>query len=305
MTLKMEINLSNSIGVLILMYGKNIEYCDTFINIIKLYENIKDVQLKIVLWNNGPNKLEDPRDSISMMIGEVGLDVDYVETIDNMPISAVYNNFIENYHCKWYVIFDDDSNPGASYFNFFKEGSIEFFDIMTPIIRANSVFLGPSCDKKIISESRDVVIKKNTRFMFIGSGLALNRRIIDRVKKKYGDVFDERYALYGVDTTFCLRLKFLSEDAAVRWRISSEMTHSLSRLTKVNRASAAMRRKERGIDFGVTIRCYPSLDWVVVLGKVVFNRTFRRDALDSGVPSVFWTLMGIFFGRHPRSKNIK
>ncbi|WP_413691538.1 hypothetical protein [Psychromonas sp. KJ10-2] len=102
-----------------------------------------------------------------------------------------------------------------------------------------------------------VNITRKSKVVSIGSGLVIGRDVAAFVKKIYGDIFDERFYLYGVDTTFFLRV--FNSNLSNRINIISGFQHSLSRLQKESNEVKKFRCIERSYDKGLTIRFYKKI----------------------------------------------
>ncbi|MEY0174293.1 hypothetical protein AB7W14_03890 [Providencia rettgeri] len=122
-----------------------------------------------------------------------------------------------------------------------------------PLIYANNKVVNPCVNGQPI-KSKCLVFSEKTCVTTIGSGLIIGKDIIDIISRKYQNTFDDRFLLYGVDTTFCYRLQECHLYKHIV--ICSGFEHSLSRLEKEESTIKHFRRKERSIDIGLRIKFY-------------------------------------------------
>ncbi len=106
-------------------------------------------------------------------------------------------------------------------------------------------------------------------------------------------LFDENYALYGVDISFFRRLWELEKNnVSFEIRINSTLVHSLSR---TDTHQSLFRIKERLIDIGITAHQYPSFRRILSLTKnVVVN------ILKGNFSIALIGLLCFISGKHPR-----
>ena len=158
-----------------------------------------------------------------------------------------------------------------------------------PIILANGKPQSP-CANGVFSAGP---YSKNEYVTAIGSGIIISKEAANIVKKKYGNIFDENFALYGVDTSFFIRLNKL----ALTENLTSipGFEHSLSRLEVESADIKLFRKLERSYDFGLTLRHYPSFSLLMMAFKQTLLWPIGRNRIKiSKAFKVFVT------GRHER-----
>ncbi|WP_194091040.1 glycosyltransferase family protein [Vibrio hibernica] len=266
------------ISILVLVYGKEIEESKTFLSLNKYAEEFKLYNINLVLWNNGPISIDNDFNS--------KLDCKLIQTLDNMSLSYIYNKFINSAESKVYVILDDDTELNLNYINNIKK-SISY-NIYFPEINVNGEKIYPKKEKRNVVFSR----KKDVLFT-ISSGMIIGFEIINKIRNNYGNVFDEDFYLYGVDTSFCLRLSDLNLNQSIH--IIDGLEHDLSRLTDNNMSE--FKRIERGNDLGVRIRkYYNTIDKLYFL--LYFTYVFiRREKKEFDLFSLYKSLLS---GKHYR-----
>lgn len=272
------------IAVLIVLYNKELHKSDTLNALINCYDKNK-VALYIV--NNGPNSMVS-HPLLEKMKGEF-YSLSFFEFLNNKPLSIIYNDFIKSYNdVGYFVIFDDDS---VIHKDFFMKIAGSESDLILPIIqsRESGDIYYPKINGGVVRNEGPLNIKG---LISISSGLAISDKLTHLVRDKYGEVFDESFALYGIDTSFFYRLGSFARTKSLSVICMSVIEHSLSR---VDSAVSPFRTKERLYDAAITARRYPSLSIYYHLFKqvvkliVLFKISIVVDVLKCFVK-----------GKHPR-----
>jgi hypothetical protein len=276
----------NRIAILIVIYGKDLKQSTT-VNYI-LNEKLPDANLTII--NNGPNLLDCDRsilESLNLACNSVVIK----EFIENRPLSKIYNQFIkDNSDSDYFVIFDDDSVPQKKFFENITKATADLLLPKIFSVEDNKLYY-PIQNKSVITEFGDVEIDG---IMSISSGLTFSAKLTKIYERKYGDVFDERFALYGIDTSFFIRLSDVNKAHPDSLTAVCEniINHSLSR---VNQKLNTFRLTERTYDMAITARNYPefisSKDIVLQAIKLLLKLKFK---------CCFILLKTYSSGKHPR-----
>jgi hypothetical protein len=230
---------------LVLIYNK--EICESKTLNSLLESNVKFNNCNLVIWNNGPKHLKDKD---LLMLEEKGFSCQLVETIENIALSKIYNQFIEKSEACKYVILDDDSVLNDGYLNCAITSKIDKISI--PPIVVDRIITGPLINNRIYDNSFNY--EKIHTVVAIGSGIILGRDILKTISSKYKNVFDEDFYFYGVDSSFFYRINKL--DLVTNVEICDSIEHSLSRLEEESEGIKSFRRKERSYDLGLQIRKY-------------------------------------------------
>lgn len=272
-----------TIAMVVILYGKRFEESKTLQSLMRFSHQLD--QLLIV--NNGPESL-DKHDPFFIALSKKHKHVEFENQIQNKPLSWIYNDFINFIDADYYVLFDDDTE-----INFDYESSLfqmDNIDLELPkiisIIDKKQYY--PKLNEQIISENS--VIESRGELFSIGSGLIISNKIKNTFKKYNLELFDSRFALYGVDFSFFRRLNKLGRDGFL---ISTQtfLNHSLSRAEGM---IAKWRAKERLYDEVLTIKYYKSFSFLRVL-KAIFKYSLKLN--------VYYILkiFSIYFrGKHPR-----
>jgi GT2 family glycosyltransferase len=275
---------NNMIAVLIVLYDTEISNSVSISSILSC-DNLDKVSITIV--NNGPRKIQGPNDFVDTY-SEIFRHISFIESIDNRPLSKLYNEFLnDNVGNDNFVILDGDSCFEHNYFTKIINKS---FDLYVPRILSveDGKYYYPTIYKNVVSSEGSLT---SQGLMSISSGLVINSTVVTLMKKKYSKVFDESFALYGVDTSFFLRLRTLKVDLNIV--CGSVINHSLSRVKKEEISS--FRFKERLYDTAIIARRYPNIERVIYYLKRLLKSIILFRITDA------YSLIYYFIkGKHPR-----
>lgn len=271
-------------SILVVLYNKRLIESTT----LKTLQLEKHSNLRLVIYNNGPILVEDNEGFLDTL-KKIFNDVVFIQDISNKPLSKLYNDFLEQYESKRYYIFDDDTIIPEGYFSESKDKS----DITVPIIRTLSGdIVYPKVGSNVCINNE---IKEDDFFYTIGSGLVIHETLLKKFSIFNMSLFDERYALYGVDVSIFRRilyLKKMGEDIAIS--VDKELTHSLSR---IDEKQNSFRNKERLIDNVITLRHYPlsTIHSVIFFSKMLLKRLFLLKFSEVALMFII-----LYKGIHPR-----
>jgi hypothetical protein len=238
---------------------------------------------KFIIWNNGPES--QPLDVKELN----GLNIEVVESLHNDSLAKIYNQFMERVHASVYVILDHDSEVSPQYIAALNTITAE--ECAFPVIFNGDKATGPLINGVTVSEPTSLT--DNDSLLAIGSGVAIGSNMINIIKTAYGNVFDERFYLYGIDSTFCYRLERLN--LISNSKVISGFKHSLSRLESESSVLTQFRKKERSYSFGLTLRYYKKLSYLRVLFILLFKRILNKSPL-----SITQIIKALLSGRHYR-----
>jgi len=279
-------------AILVLLYNKEIVESNTVTSLIESDVNYSNT--KVVIWNNGPNELKS-KDCANLIA--LGYSVTIVETINNESLAVVYNRFLQETEAAKYILLDDDSALSNEFIN--ASAASKSCHVSLPIISSEGKVQYPSVDRKRYSSNTKV--NANSRVTTIGSGLVIGQDIADALKQRYKNVFDERFYLYGVDTTFCLRLS--ESDLIKHVQIISGFDHSLSRLGNESSKMTTFRRVERSYERGLKLRYYVPLPRALFLLLKTGTSVLQRLCMGKRYQvSFFYVFKAFVLGKHYRDK---
>lgn len=279
-------------AILVLLYDKDISDSQTLNAFLSC--NLLCCNSSLIIWNNGPSKLE----SFDVSLFEnLGYRVFLEETLSNEALSIVYNRFISKYDAEKYIILDDDSRLEKNYLT--ESSKIGPKNIGIPIIFSSGKIIYPRVNKKTYCP--DMTLNEKSKIVTIGSGLVLGKDVAKSLHDFYGDIFDERFYFYGVDTTLFLRL--FDRGFAKDTILISGFEHSLSRLEKESEEISEFRRIERSYNYGLTLRYYRGVDSKIHGILKLFITTGLKKIFRKRQKIIFThAIKAFFYGKHYRSK---
>lgn len=286
-----QVNPQFALSILIVLYNIEIYHSETVKSLLSC--QVKYRNSKLVLWNNGPVSLKEKNmDSLK----KLGFDIEIIETIHNMSLAFIYNHFIDSFDSERFVILDHDTILNKCFLNAIVNADSE--KLSMPIIKMNGIVRAPYIDKKLGAPKQN--ISSNNRVVSIGSGLIIGKNIVNKLKSNFGSVFDERFYLYGVDSTFFHRVNHLKLGGSIK--ILATLEHSLSRHEVEHKDLKKFRLKERSYDYALQLRYYYPLykSFYLIIGalfKNVYLKALNRNQYISPIEFI----RAIFVGKHYRS----
>jgi len=273
------------ISILVLSYGIEPTESETLRSILKHCKKTNNTQL--VVWNNGPEKIKS-YEKVKLDLEKKFDNVELRQTIENRALSEIYNLFIKDYCADRYIILDHDSTLNERYLNdALSENEI---GVGVPIITSEGKTQSPSFKVRKGFESGPYTSKD--RIVGIGSGVVISHNTAIKLCKHYGNVFDTRFLLYGVDTSFFFRVRGLGLNSHIK--LLEGFEHNLSRLEKESDSKTHFRKLERSYAIGLCTRFYFSHCRFEFL-KIIIRKLRLKDTLY--IRTIVKTL---FSGKHPR-----
>ena len=241
--------------ITVILYNKEIIDSVTVHSLSQLFTP-SDCVLNII--SNGPKKV-----SFDSMVIEKLKDkfvaLDFDEYLENKPLSMIYNDSFSKYReCERFIFFDDDTIVSEEFLDVLLDDIAgKSYDLKIPRIIEKDIEL--TCYPLVNDKVYTGVIPKNInddKVFSIGSGLVVYKSLIDKFMCFGFDVFDERFALYGVDFSLFRRLELLKKKG-VKFNISicGTLKHSLS---SSEESISEWRYKERLIDLILSVKYYSS-----------------------------------------------
>lgn len=281
--------------ILVLLYNKEITESNTINTLLE--SNIQYSNARLVIWNNGPEPLKN-RDCSH--IEALGYDLVIEETLHNESLAVIYNKFLAENRAEKYILLDDDSVLNTPYILASSKCGIN--EVAMPIISSEGKVQSPQINDQPYSPK--IELTSNSKVITIGSGLVIGADIAANLKENYKNVFDERFYLYGVDTTFCLRL--FNSNLTKKIKIIFGFEHSLSRLEKESQKTIKFRRLERSYDLGLTLRYYyPLPNALLVVLKVTISTLKRKFFKQQYMVDLFPLFKAFVLGKHYRAEKEK
>lgn len=211
-----------------------------------LYKKENSDEDLLIIWNNGPKKIELDVDIAGFS------HVELIQTVENLSLSTIYNKTITDRSFERIVILDDDSSLTSEYLTAVE--SIEPKSIGIPRITSFGKVRSPKVKDGLLSYRTS---KKGVKQLFaIGSGLVLGKEFCNFLIREHSNVFDSKFKFYGVDSSLFYRIISCKGISTNNQKLLPGFEHSLSRLEVENSQISLFRRKERGNDLGLTLRNY-------------------------------------------------
>ena len=282
-----------SLDVIIVIYNKEISECISLSSLLSSLAHFpSSVNISLTLWNNGPHEID--ADSLEVYRCERFQDIKLHNQLDNLPLSQVYNLYLSNVNSDFVAFFDDDTIVGPSYF----KGLIDFTlmspspSVMIPTIRVDNFDIYPvefsTRSPIVLSDSLDGYI------VSVMSGICVNKAALNGLLKLQSNYMDERFAFYGVDTSFLLNLQELTNLKIISGGI---LEHDLSSISED--VMTDFRYNERMFDHILMIfnygRFYKKLHFL----KFVFL-FFRKALLRMNLPLLKGLVYIFLHNKHPK-----
>jgi hypothetical protein len=277
-------------AILVLLYNKEMSDSNTLTSLTE--SETQYTNARLIIWNNGPKSLKC-RDR--KVFEKLGYDVVFEETLNNESLAVIYNRFLAENNAEKYILLDDDSVLNSAYIEASSKCNASVVGM--PIISSLGKIRSPSIGNKAYSPK--LVLDEKCKIIAIGTGLVIGANICSNLHQYYKNVFDERFYLYGVDTTFCIRLFERKLTSSIN--IIPGFNHSLSRLKNESIKKTNFRRLERSYDQGLTLRYYyPLLIAIFYLFRVTASTLKRRLFKQSYTLNIIHLFKAFLFGKHHR-----
>lgn len=252
-----------NITAIIILYSSNIELSETIRSLLS--SNRNGINLNVIIWNNGPTQLaikECEKYKIIFNTNKIQLSI--YENIQNIALSKIYNFFIKNQNFNFITILDQDSILDSDFFQHIKLNSD--FDIIVPAIYSAGWRSKENTLCFPIFSGTNKLLDKNTFAMgeieSISSGLTLSNKLVKYLNNHRIEIFNERYALYAIDTSFFLDLQTFS-DTQFRGICVGKINHSLDFNLQDRKKISPIRKLE--------------MEYSKVLNKIYYDKKSRLN----------------------------
>lgn len=269
-------------SILVVLYNCSLEQSET-IKALKLTK-VNIFGTSLVLYNNGPINIDD---SLVGTLSNKGYKCSIIQDTNNKPLSYIYNQFVKNNPSDHYVILDHDSRLNDEYINTIINSNIK--GVGLPIVKS----AGKICSPNKFPKKESTNFGRRDKIVAIGSGLIISHSFSELIIQKYGNLFDEHYALYGVDTSFFLRIRKMK--AINQLNIIPGFDHSLSRDENESKSKQQFRKIEMGYHTALTLRYYPSFSSLKRFRKVLIGSFSSKNKELTSI-----LLNTLLTGKHPR-----
>ncbi|HAW9460677.1 TPA: glycosyltransferase family 2 protein, partial [Escherichia coli] len=278
--------------IIIVIYGKECFDSRTLqsLKLCPLHQNIT-----LFIFNNGPRLLSEDKcyELFDEQIKKNKINLILKQNINNIPLSVIYNDAIkENAASDYFMILDDDTEIPSSYFAF--NANRFDFDLSVPLIKTgeSEEFFYPIVDGIIPIKKQSV--DDYEEIYTISSGLMISKSLTETFKCYFNDVFDTRFAFYGIDFNFFRRLRIIKHHGHYfRLFIAEPIRHSLSRF---DGEQTEWRNIERIYDVVLSLKYYEKRNMVKVvkLARLVSSSLLKFKF--RSIKAIFYSLL---VGMHP------
>ncbi|HAT4914913.1 glycosyl transferase [Serratia marcescens] len=276
-------------AIVVVVYNKKIEDSAT-LNTLVEHDFFNS---KLVIHNNGPESIA-LQGKLAEKIEAKFKCVELINSLNNLPLSMLYNDFIrDNEEAGRFIILDDDSTITEAFARAvnYNEDDMELPRIIS---RVDGVTYYPIETKKVVTTER--YLDHRTSYS-IGSGMVINNSLVKKFQEHNVDLFDENYALYGVDVSVFRRIyQLIDKGEAFKIKSSSYIYHSLSR---AEGKESPFRIRERLIDTAITTRRYPTVRLHIHLMKKLIINVIKLNG--NNAASI---IKAYLTGMHPRCKTM-
>ncbi|CAI0883319.1 glycosyltransferase family protein [Serratia entomophila] len=279
-----------TVSILVVLYNKKLEESKTLKSLLS-YEILN---AELFIANNGPSNIEVANNSFYTRLENHFGKVYVGNFIENRPLSVIYNDFINgNDFSEKFILLDDDSELSEGFINAINSNAKDF-DLELPRIKSvvDGTIYYPVEQGRVVTEDKEHLDIQST--ISIGSGLIISRCLIEKFSAAGRNLFDERFALYGVDYSLFRIMKRINKKNKTDFNLKTQsyINHSLSR---AEGKASEHTVNERLYDAILSARHYPDISTIwILLRKVIkytLNFNFKKIAY---IFSVF------IKGVHPR-----
>ena len=187
-------------------------------------------------------------------------------SINNTSLSVIYNHFILTQEGDLFAIFDDDSCISQEYLSDILNSNDLMLGI--PLLTSKGKACSPSVNGVLVD--RKLLLNKSDNVYAITSGVVLSRKFVKKIQRYYEKPFDERFYLYGIDTTFFRRVNKL--DISFEITILNGFKHSLSCDLDEGKEMSKFRIDENSISEGLYCKYYfPLWKGIIILIRTGFD----------------------------------
>lgn len=273
---------------LVVLYNKPFDDSKTLQTLCQLFP--EKPQTNVFIWNNGPDSLKESVDDslVLQTFKAKGITFELRESLENKSLSAIYNDVWEN--CTGMLsILDDDTELNDRYFRSVERFLASSCLVMVPKIQSQDQLVYPRSKQLNFETIQDYQVVDEP-IVSVMSGICVKAELKQTLLARYGDLFDQRFCFYGIDSIFFKRLKILKKSC---FFIGGAINHSLSSASFCE--PSEFRVRERLIDSCLQLRNYPSLGackgFLLTLREFGFKHIWRERKL---------MLISLWHGSHPR-----
>jgi GT2 family glycosyltransferase len=267
-----------TMNIIVVLYNTTLQESVTLKSLAKIGHGMFP-KSKLIIVNNGPKPLPclDSSD-----LKEKFHSVFVYETIVNIPLAKIYNKFIDVHNdATHHLILDHDTYLSTQFLNeLYPLLMNEDVDMIIPQIENSGEKHFPVYISYGILKSKTALEKPKliaSELQSITSGLVISNKTYMEVSNKFGDCFDERYNIYGADTSFFHRAHNLSLKINI---LDAVLEHDLSHMH--NKQLVTNDFRDLDIKYSIAASCIPYLKFkyfaltFINVVKMAFKLDFRN-----------------------------
>lgn len=282
----------------VILYNSKVSDSDTLQSILDI-ELDKSVCLTVSIWNNGPSLLDESElNAYKVKALSKNINVTVYQDIRNIALSKIYNFIIKKDCFDFFIPLDQDTVLSKNYFDIIKNHAD--LDLILPLVFAGEdyseiKFPFDIANKKVVVHEQDVMANTVTS---VTSGLIISHRLVKLFTDKMLNVFDERFAFYGIDTAFFINIHHLSSKNNIKCGCFGKIKHSLSTYVEESSQASYSRRMEF-LYYALLYRLnYKGKSRLSIL-SLILTRLFTGRIRD--LKGLRNTLYCLVYKQHPRS----
>lgn len=225
------------INILVVIYKKTFLESETLVKIADISKSGILKPSRLIIWDNSPQKVDETE---ILLLENYFFEMVLVHTPQNLSLSKIYNNVIEN-HLKindYLVLLDHDTRVTHEYFKevIDEVSGVGAPDLLLPKIVVNSKIESPAYQYILFSkrwkfDSSGIYDSNNVTA--INSGMVISGKFL-----LSGFKYDERLSFYGTDSylmynynLFCN--KFYLLDASIQHDLNLQSNPSVVQKVKI------------------------------------------------------------------------
>lgn len=188
---------------------------------------------ELIIWDNSP---QSQADAIESLQAACPLQIRYISTPGNTPLSKIYNTISRELKDEEYLtLLDQDSFLPKKYFIELRAAQLARHPLILPQVKCGEVLVSPGsrffCKGRLLKNIRPGVIASKN-LLAINSGMSATGAVFKRIP------YDERLMFYGTDTYF---MKHFEKHFSHAYVINATLKHSLAE----NDAATSVERKQQ------------------------------------------------------------
>lgn len=195
-----------NLAVLIVTYNCSLAESTTLQSLLQ--SDVSSLQsVRLTVWNNGPILYDEHEiQAFKQTMEDRDIQTTLYNTTGNFSLSKIYNYWIIDTPATHYIILDHDDIFETDFFTKLHVAA-QTSDVIVPILKELNIqeITSPTLREKRKSEDYFPTIEgafTGEKISALTSGLCISKTFIDKFTQVYPTVFNENFALYGIDICF-------------------------------------------------------------------------------------------------------